>query len=1340
MARTDTLPPISSVPAGKEIPLAPAQQRLWLLDRLEGDTAADCMYAAFRLKGHLDCDSLCGALATLVRRHDSLRMYFPEENSRARVRLLAPYGPLLIDDRRSAPSVHSTAVDHWISRHVQTPFDLTKGPLLRVRLLRLTETEQILLLHLHQIVADHRSFRILLEELNRHYSACHDEQGIKPPPLTVQFSDYAHWQRRCRNSATLRKQLAYWQQQLAEIPEPLGLPADRPRPARPNFHSARITGRIDPKLETRLERSARRRDATLRMTLLSAFFVLLYRYTGQQDLCIGSPVNNRHRRYTADLIGPIANMLALRCRLDGRCSFTGLLAQIRRTCLDACAHKDLPFERLLEDLHPSRTLGHSPLFQVMFSLQNSLEEALRMRGLESSLFKASHVSAHPDLSLNIDRTGCGLMCVWSYDPELFDEERIQRMSGHYERLLTGIARDPGQAIGTLPLLTDTERNSIAAWNDTDIDHPCGQTIVALFEAQVEKSPDRAAVMFEGEYLSYRELNRKANRLAHWIQSTTKRRKILVGVCMRRSSEMVAALFGILKAGCAYVSLDPDFPKDRLAFMIEDSGASMLLTHSPLLTRLPEHSETMVCLDEQTLELQNQSDESLDRRCSPDDLAYVLYTSGSTGRPKGVMISHRSLAASTFARVHYYGIVPERFLLLSPLSFDSSVAGVFWTLSTGGRLILPRQDGHRDMEYLWTLIESERISHMLCVPSLHALLLEQQIPCKTEYLRTVIVAGEDIAQNLVNVHYQNLPHTRLYNEYGPTEATVWASVHAFKQTTQPQPISIGRPIANTHIHILDANRQQVPIGVPGELYISGLGLARGYLNRPDLTEEKFVRLMIDGSLIRVYKTGDMARWRADGNIEYLGRKDFQVKLRGYRIELGEIEATLLRHPAVNAAAVVMRADDGSTRLLAYVSARKSQSGKEAETLAGQLRVYLEANLPAYMIPSWITVLDALPLTLSGKLDRNALPEPLITNEKRGHTVPRNETELKLIEIWEAVLKVHPVGLEENFFELGGDSLIAVRLMSRIQKSFDQRLPPATLFQRPTVAQLAEIVHERRGSLQWDPLVPIRATGTNPPLFCLPGAGGNVLYFHALAGHLEREQPVYGLQTPGLDGKTTPHERIEDLAADHIETIKAAQPEGPYRLCGHSFGAHVAFEISLQMLERGEDVALLAIFDTPAPGATDLSFVPWVWDEAGWATLIAEIAGELLERDVGVDEQVLRQLPADEQLRFVNDRLQKTGWLAPGTDLAPLRGLIQVFKANVQTHYLPKNICPTKLTLFKAEQSHWSASGRALGWQQYTSEPVEEHTTPGGHISMLTSPQAEMLAQKLTLCIEYSGMQR
>ena len=900
-------------------------------------------------------------------------------------------------------------------------------------------------------------------------------------------------------------------------------------------------------------------------------------------------------------------------------------------------------------------------------------------------------------------------------------------------------KDPDRAIAALPPRRTVEQDMLATSNGSNASSPETQTILALFEAQAEKTPDRTAVAFEGETLSYRDLNSMANRIGHWVQSACKYKPAIVGICLERSTNLIAAVLGVLKAGCAYLPLDPDYPEDRLAFMLEDSGAPVLITQTSLLARLPAHRTTIACVDDQARTFETRPDGNLTRSALAEELAYVIYTSGSTGPPKGVMIPHHSLAASTLARLRYYETTPASFLLLSPVSFDSSVAGIFWTLCTGGRLVLPRQGRQLNTQYLMQLIETQRISHILCVPSLYDLLLEQTSSPPRDALTTVILAGEPVPQNLVQRHFEKRPRTGLSNEYGPTETTVWATVYSFKQTPQPQPVLIGKPISNTRIHILDAHQRPVPKGVTGEIYVSGAGLARGYLNRPELTEERFAEITTEGSTIRAYKTGDLARWCSDGNIEYLGRNDLQIKLRGYRIELGEIEASLMRHPEVRAAAAIAHGDDGNRTLIAYVKVYEAQSNIGPQELEGKLRAYLARILPDPMIPNRIVFLDELPLTANGKLYRDALPRPEVVRDARRLSIPRNETELKLIEIWERVLRIRSVGLDEDFFELGGNSLAAVSLMSAIQQGFGLSLPLSTLLEAPTVAKLAEIIRERGESMPWSSLVPIRSAGSSPPLFCLPGAGGNVLYYRPLASFLRPKQPVYGLQTPGLDGKSMPHTRIEDLASVHIASMKSAQPRGPYRLCGHSFGAHVAFEMSQQLIASGETIALLAIFDTPAPGALDLEWPSWILGDADWLVLIADIVGELLGKDIGVDARALRRLSAEERLQLLNDRLQQAGWLTPGTDLDPLRGLIRVYKTNIKTQYRPENSWPQRITLFRAEQSPWTSGGQTLGWQEHSNEPVEVHRTAGGHISMLTAPRVEILAEKLTACIAKSAIE-
>jgi amino acid adenylation domain-containing protein len=785
-----------------------------------------------------------------------------------------------------------------------------------------------------------------------------------------------------------------------------------------------------------LKELSRREGATLFMTLLAAFSTLLYRYSGQRDILVGTPIANRNRAETESLIGFFVNTLILRTRLTDQMTFRELLGQVREAALEAYAHQDLPFEKLVEELQPERTLSHSPLFQVMLDLQNAPMGDMQLQGLRLTELPFETGMAKFDLTLTVFETNETLNGLLEYNTDLFDATTVKRMTRHLERLLEAAVSNPDEQVSRLQLLTDDEQQQILfEWNDTRVENESALCTHELFEQQAERAPEAVAVILNDEQLTYRELNERTNKLAHYLRRFGVGPESLVSVCFDRSVDAVVAILGVLKTGGGYLPLASQQPPNRLSFMLADAKVKVLLTQEHVNKEWP--AITM------------ESAENPRNKVLAETSAYVIYTSGSTGKPKGVVVSHRNLVHSTFARFCYYQEPVHSFLLLSPFAFDSSVAGLFWTLCQGGMLVIPEEDWHQDPVYLAQLIARHSVTHLLALPALYELILRQAQVGQLNSLRTVIVAGESCPAELVARHAETLPQAILYNEYGPTEATVWSTVHRCDSPVGERPVPIGRPVANTQNYVLDPQLQPVPVGVTGELYIGGDGVARGYLNHPDLTAERFIPnpfSMKPGA--RLYKTGDLARFLADGTIEYAGRDDFQVKIRGYRIELAEIELALAQHPDVREAVVL--ANDGGKRLVAYLSGTAT---------AKQLKDFLKERLPEYMLPSSFVVLDSLPLTTTGKVDRNALPVDQIGVEtKENYLAPRTALEQVLARIFSEVLSLQRVGANDGFFELGGHSLLATQVVSRVREAFQLELPLRKLFEAPTVAGLAAAILE------------------------------------------------------------------------------------------------------------------------------------------------------------------------------------------------------------------------------------------------------------------------------------------
>ncbi|SMF97571.1 amino acid adenylation domain-containing protein/thioester reductase domain-containing protein [Methylomagnum ishizawai] len=1029
-------------------PLSFSQQRLWFLDQLERGQVAYNIPTALRLEGRLDVPALERAINEIVRRHEVLRTQFADHDGQP-VQRVRPDLRIAIDraDLSGLPEAEREAeVLRRAREQGGKPFALEREALLRAELLYLGERadggEYVLLFTLHHIVSDGWSAGVLFGEFAALYRAFREGRPSPLAELPIQYGDFAHWQRCWLSGERLERQLAYWRRRLAGAPPLLDLPTDHPRPAVQSGRGAIHLFRLPPGPTERLRGLCRERGATLFAALVAAFDTLLHRYSGQTDLCLGVAVANRIRPELDGLIGLFVNMLVLRADLSGDPPFTGLLAQVQALSLAAQEHQDLPFEKLVEELNPVRDRGYTPFFQVVLVLHNLPARSFAIPELTVRRMEVDFGTAKSDLTLHVTEDD-GLELALEYSTDLFEPDRIARMAGHFQSLLVGIAGHPDARLGELPLLTAEERRCFDAWNATDRELHAPAGLHALLERQAAARPERIAVVCGERSLGYGALERQAAALAGHLRGRGVGPESRVGLCLERSVEAIVGIFAILKAGGAYVPFDPATPAERIAELLADSGAAWVLTLERWAGRFPAGVEA-ISLDREF----PPAPVAASAPVHPGQAAYLIYTSGSTGRPKGVVVDHRNALASTLARRDFYPEPPGVFLMVSPFAFDSSVAGIFWTLAEGGRLCLPSEAVHRDPLAWVDLIQREGATHLLCLPSLYGLLLDCAAPGQLDSLRAVIVAGETCPEGLAARHHARLPTARLYNEYGPTEATVWCSAHEIPPVIQGA-VPIGGPIANTRLHILDARLNPVPVGVPGELYIGGAGVARGYHAHPGATAERFLpdpHAPAQGA--RLYRSGDLARFRADGAVEFLGRADHQVKIRGLRIEPGEIEARLLGHPAVKAAAVVAREDQpGHPRLVAYVVPDRADA-PEAE-----LRRFLKACLPEHMVPGAFVILECLPSTPNGKLDRSALPAPGGNATVAPPVAPRDPWERQLAGLWREVLGGGPIGIHDNFFDLGGHSLAAMRLVARLRERLGIALPVARLFEAPTVAELA-----------------------------------------------------------------------------------------------------------------------------------------------------------------------------------------------------------------------------------------------------------------------------------------------
>lgn len=1065
-------PAIQSIDRSVPSPMSWAQQRLWFIDQLEGGTGAYHMPMAIRLRGELNRKALQAALDSLVERHEALRTVFaaPGREPTQTVRRATGFALRVQDLRTMSADERASEERRHTDEEFTAPFDLTTGPLIRGRLIQLSDDEHLLLLTMHHIVSDGWSLGVLLRELGTLYTA-HLERRQNPlPPLPIQYADYAQWQRHWLTGAELQKQLTYWRQQLRDAPELLTLPTDRPRAAMQTYRGASARIALGPDLSSELKDFSRRHNLTIAMTLCAAWSIVLAKLSGQDDVVLGMPVANRRRTEVEGLIGFFVNTLAMRVDLRDDPTVHDLLVRTRALMVAAYANQDVPFEQVVEAVQPARTLSHSPIFQVLFVLQNAPRGELQLPGLSLSEEEVSLPTAQFDVTLWLQESAEGIRGTLNYSSDLFDAATMERWVEHLEVVLRQIPHQPSCKVGSLSMVSGRQRRQVVElFNATHMDYPKEKLVHELFEEQVRVTPSRIAVSYERQSLTYAELNARANRLARCLRARGVGPERLVGICADRTPEMIVGLLGILKAGGAYLPLDPNYPQERLQHMVADGLPQLVLTQETLLSVLPTTAQETLTFDKARQEAHDQSEENLPTQnvgLSSRNLVYVIYTSGSTGRPKGTAMAHGSMVNLIQWHTKTLTADGQRVLQFAALSFDVAFQEIFTTLCTGGTLALLDDWIRKDVPALTDFLSKTRVERLFAPPLMLQALAEFSNSAVDAplHLRDVITAGEQlrITPEIANF-FKRLGGCRLHNHYGPTEShVVTALTLAPIPDAWPALPSIGAPIANSQIYILDTHLEPTAVGVSGEIFIGGAGVARGYLGRPQLTAQRFVEDPFAGETERyLYRTGDLGRWRADGTIEYQGRNDHQVKIRGFRIELGEIEAQLMRHPGVRESVVIMRDDSpADKRLVAYVvPAEKSRS--VAAPGVEELRTHLKSALPNYMLPGAFVMIEHMPLNPNGKLDRNRLPVP--DNEayaKQEYAPPEGEVEEVLADIWQQLMHMQRIGRDDNFFELGGHSLLAMQVAVRIRSRLSIEMPVTMLFKHPTVKLLAANVEEIR----------------------------------------------------------------------------------------------------------------------------------------------------------------------------------------------------------------------------------------------------------------------------------------
>lgn len=1304
-------PPIPKASRTSPLHLSYSQQRFWLLDQQTQHSANYSIPFAVELEGDLNIQVFQKCLETIIQRHEILRTIVKEglEGPEQSISPLIDLSFCLVDLSFYENPEKASAM--LIAEEAKKPFNLSSGPLFRFILLRMHANRHIFFLNIHHIVFDGYSINVFLNELNILYQAYRQNLPNPLQELTIQYVDYAYWQHDLLKKHLTEERLSWWLERLNDAPSILNLPIDKPRPHRQTEHGALLEFIIDPSDAIALKKMAQKYDTTLFTVVLTLFHTLLHRYSSQRDIVIGIPISGRSHGHFDSLIGCFVNTLPLRINAKEESSFAELLKQIKQDVLNAFEYEDIPFEKIIEKLKIERSLSHTPLFQVMFNMLPKLE-ITKIDSLDIHLRNIDRGMAHFDLSLSIQETPEGLLGLFEFNTDLFFKETIERMCLHFQQLVKQVLLMPHQAVEKLQILLDAElKTQLIDWNVQAIDYPKNKNILTSIEEWAASTPDAIAIVCGEKSYSYRQINDRANQMAHTLLAMGIRSEDKIIVCLERSADFIAAILGILKSGGAYVPVDPVEPPERMETILRDLHPLCIVAHGAFKT----HSSTcpIVNIDHLT----NKPTDNPHVPLSESQLAYIIYTSGSTGKPKGVEIEHKSICDRVFWKNAAYPLNPgDAMLHTYSFIFDGAIINYLWPLCTGAALVIASKEELLDSSALVHLIHKHRITTIDLLPSLLESLLEDRDIGACQSLRDVFSGGEALPAEVVRLFYEKCS-AKLHNTYGPTEATVESSVWDCEPNDKATIAPIGRPIAGAKLYILDSHQQIVPVGVPGELYIGGIGLARGYLNDPALTANKFIANPFgENAQDRLYRTGDLAKYRPDGIIDFLGRIDNQVKVRGFRIDLKEIESALLHMDPVDKAIVMVKGESLHKRLVAYVILSLSMAEK---TFFELMKHYIGTRLPAHMVPAQVVILDEFPKLLNGKINYKILPEPKHQINKTILSPERecsNEMERQLLLIWKEILDCDTLRVTDNFFDAGGNSLLAMRLITRIKKHLGISVQLIRLFQYPTIEGLSKSLQNTENP--WSPIVLMQPKGHKKPFFCVHPVGGGVLCYNALGKHWIDDRPFYAIQARGLEEGQIPHESLETMAREYIQAMQQIQPTGPYLIGGWSFGGLIAAEMVRQLRQLGEEISLLVLVDTTAN--IDHFKKINIDDES---TLLSELTNRFAAAPIAEKSDLSFK---ERFVRFI----ESGGKHAHSKEQSMSDRVIALAKANyraLQRFAIPALDVNTALirTEFNRDQSE------DLGWSRYTTKLKVFHA-PGDHWGIAHDDHALHYSQILQDC--------